>query len=111
MTVRQWRSDFVRGSLTYAALAVLSREEIHGYELLTRLKEYGFGHIKGGVMYPILHRLEDDGLIAHTWDTNTGGPARKVLRLTPKGTTELAEAQRAWQEISHSLQRLTTEEG
>ncbi|MFD1846457.1 PadR family transcriptional regulator [Arthrobacter flavus] len=88
----------------------MAREQIHGYELLIRLKENGFGHIKGGVLYPILHRLEDDGLVAHTWDTGTGGPARKVLRLTPEGEKELAHAKQAWQEITQSLNRLNAKE-
>lgn len=107
MAVREWRSTFVRGALPYAVLAVLSREEVHGYQLLVRLKESGFGHIVGGVLYPLLRRLEEDELVAHRWDTTVRGPARKVLRLTSKGRHELAEAQGAWRQVSASLARLT----
>lgn len=58
-------------------------------------------------MYPILARLESEGLIAHTWDTANSGPARKILRLTPAGQAELVEARKAWQEITTSMNRLS----
>lgn len=93
--------------MPYAVLAVLSREEVHGYQLLVRLKESGFGHIVGGVLYPLLRRLEEQELIAHRWDTTARGPARKVLRLTSNGQQELLEAQTAWRQVSASLVRLT----
>ena len=103
MGIRQWRNDFARSALPYAALAVISNEDIHGYELIVRLKECGFGHIKGGVMYPILRRFEDDGLLEHYWDTTSHGPAKKMLRLTDEGRNELSGAENAWQDISRSL--------
>lgn len=111
MERRHWRGELARGTLPFAALAVLAHEEVHGYELLTRLRESGFGHVKGGVMYPILARLESEGLIAHTWDTANSGPARKILRLTPNGEAEFAEARKAWQEIAASMNRLSEGEG
>lgn len=103
MGASEWRVEFVRGALRYAVLATLASEEVHGYELLTRLKEHGLGHIKGGAMYPLLRRLEEDGLIAHLWDTGSGGPARKVFGLTPEGHQELAQAESAWREITESF--------
>ncbi|WP_299166239.1 PadR family transcriptional regulator [uncultured Arthrobacter sp.] len=111
MERRQWRNELARGTLSFAALSVLSHEEVHGYELLIRLRECGFGHIKGGVMYPILARLESEGLVSHAWDTTNPGPARKILRLTPEGQAELAEARRAWQEIITNMDRLSEGRG
>lgn len=93
----------MRGALRYAVLATIASEEVHGYELLTRLKEHGLGHIKGSAMYPLLRRLEDDGLIAHSWDTSSGGPARKVFRLTSEGRQELVHAESAWGEITEAF--------
>lgn len=99
----EWRVEFVRGALRYAVLATLASEEVHGYELLTRLKEHGLGHIKGSAMYPLLRRLEDDRLIAHHWDTSSTGPARKVFHLTLEGQQELAQAESAWREITEAF--------
>lgn len=103
MDANEWRVEFMRGALRYAVLATLASEEMHGYELMTRLKEYGLGHVKGSAMYPLLRRLEDEGLIAHLWDTGSGGPARKVFHLTPQGRQALAQAEAAWHEITESL--------
>lgn len=103
MDVEDWRGEFVRGALRYAVLAALSQQEGHGYELSLRLKNHGFGFIKGGVMYPLLRRLEGEGLLAHTWDTASNGPAKKVFRLMPSGRQELTHAEIAWAEVGQSL--------
>ncbi|MGV2950547.1 PadR family transcriptional regulator [Glutamicibacter sp. AGC46] len=103
MSVRQWRNDFARSALQYAALAVIAEEDIHGYELIVRLREHGFGDVKGGVLYPLLRRFEEQGALEHYWDTTSHGPAKKMLRLTGEGRDELLAAEQAWQDISRSL--------
>lgn len=95
--------------LRYAVLASLAATEAHGYELLSRLKEHGFGRLTGGVIYPLLRRLEEEGLLSHRWDTQTRGPARKVLQLTESGREDLLQADKAWQDLSDDLARLRRE--
>lgn len=107
MDIWQWREEFARAALRYAVLAALSHRDAHGYQLLTYLKEKGFGNIKGGTLYPVLTRMEDEGLLRHQWDTSNTGPARKILILTDEGHGQVVLAQRAWQDISSSLKMLT----
>ncbi len=110
MSTWQWRAEFVRGALRYAVLAALSGADAHGYELLTRLTEHGLGGIKGGVLYPLLRRMEEDGLIAHDWNTGPHGPARKVYHLTAEGRKELGDARTAWRDVEKSLAWLMRED-
>lgn len=110
MTVTEWRESFLRGSTTYAVLAAVSIGPSHGYELLTRLQEHGFGRLKGGTVYPILSRLSDQGLVSYVWDAQKTGPARKVYQVTPLGADALQDANAAWAQLSKSFSLLSEDE-
>jgi PadR family transcriptional regulator, regulatory protein PadR len=105
MGIVEWRESFVRSTLTYAVLVLLSEAPSHGYALLRRMRERGLGHLKGGTVYPILARLEEQGMLGSSWDTTEAGPARKVYSVTPEGVHSLTEARQAWREIDASLHR------
>ena len=74
--------------------------EAYGYELAKRLEAAGFGEIKGGTLYPLLNRLERDGLVTTVWRTNDQGPDRKYYRITHRGQSELSEASNAWSKFA-----------
>ncbi len=63
-------------------LALLHRGEAYGYELTKKLESSGMGVIKGGTLYPVLARLEAEGLVYIRWSEPRSGPARKYYRLT-----------------------------
>lgn len=56
----------------------------------------GLGEIKGGTLYPVLGRLEDRGHLRSHWISGTGGPGRKLVEITPRGSRALDDAARAW---------------
>jgi len=68
-------------------LLLLHRGGSHGYDLLERLKEFGFAEetVDSSVVYRSLRDLESRALVTSTWDTEGGGPARRVYQLTPEG--------------------------
>jgi PadR family transcriptional regulator PadR len=101
-----WRQDLAKGVLSHAALAALAPAPGHGYELLARLNDRGFDRLKGGTLYPLLHRLESQSLISHHWTTPAAGPARKVYTITDTGLAELDEAERAWSQVDEALRSL-----
>ena len=73
-------------------LHLLLGRPMYGYELVQAIKtatdqEFGFGE---GCVYPILHRLEADGLLKASRET-AAGRSRVVYRVTPKGKKHLAE--------------------
>lgn len=52
---------------------MLSHGGSHGYAIAEVLRRYGFTRIKGVTLYPLLKRLEDQGLVEHTWHHDQAG--------------------------------------
>jgi PadR family transcriptional regulator PadR len=75
----------------FLVLLALSHGPKHGYEIARHLEERSGGvfTLSFGALYPVLHRLELDGLASATWDDD-GGKRRKVYALTRAGAAALA---------------------
>lgn len=65
-------------------LLLLAEQNAHGYELLERLKPFGFSRDPGG-LYRVLRSMEQEGLVASQWLSSAAGPDRCQYRLTPLG--------------------------
>lgn len=95
----RYERQLKRGLLEIIVLNLLSEKETYGYQLLQELDEKSDGvfKIKEGTMYPILYRLEDDGLIASCWslprDKNV---SKKFYVITDKGREILKELLMLW---------------
>jgi PadR family transcriptional regulator PadR len=100
--------ELTRAALPQAVLAVLSHGESHGYAIAEVLRQHGFTRIKGGTLYPLLKRLEDQGLVEHTWHHVQAGPGRKQFRLTEQGRQELERSATAWHQMSQALTKIQT---
>lgn len=98
-----WPAQWLKGVLELCVLSVVGEGETYGYAIAQRLGRVGFGEIKGGTLYPILMRLETDGLIESRWGEGTKGPGRKFYRLTDTGAAELARRRDQW----HSFTKVT----
>jgi poly-beta-hydroxybutyrate-responsive repressor len=73
-------------------LLILHREASHGYDLVGALEPFGLGDVAPGPVYRTLRQLEASGLVESKWDTeSSGGPARRVYRLTQAGRHHLAD--------------------
>jgi poly-beta-hydroxybutyrate-responsive repressor len=57
----------------------------HGYDLIERLKRYGFDAVDPARVYRRLRHLEDEGFLESAWSTETPGPARRAYRITKDG--------------------------
>ncbi len=97
-----------RGDLDALILGVLGTGRMHGYEISKRINEGAEDSIrvKEAQLYPILHRLENDGKIEAEWLPQEGKPARKVYRLTDTGRSALAAKQVEWQKFALSVATL-----
>lgn len=90
------KSDCPSGKMARFAepclLFFLSQKDSYGYELISRLEEFGFsGPARDPAMvYRTLRCLENRGFVASTWDTEGSGPAKRNYRLTEKGVGLLA---------------------
>lgn len=89
--------DLLRGSTATLVLSVLSRGALHGYGLVKELESLSAGVLtfKEGTLYPILHTLEREGLVAAEWERD-GGRERKVYDLTDGGRGELRRRAAEW---------------
>lgn len=94
-----WPGEWMRGVLTLCVLAVVDEGRTYGYAIAARLAEAGLGTVKGGTLYPILGRLEHDGLVASTWGAGESGPGRKFFEATPLGREHLAERTARWDDF------------
>lgn len=79
-------------------LSVLSSGPHHGYQLALELddKSAGSFQFQHGTLYPILHRLEKDGLIAGDWLDDSSKRKRKSYRLTEAGRQRLNDQIEEW---------------
>ncbi|WP_144673813.1 PadR family transcriptional regulator [Arthrobacter sp. U41] len=98
-----WNQELTRAALPQAVLAVLSHGESHGYAIAEILRQHGFTRIKGGTLYPLLKRLEDQGLVVHSWQHDQSGPGRKQFSITEHGRNTLENSAAAWQRVSTAL--------
>jgi DNA-binding PadR family transcriptional regulator len=89
-------------------LAILSkREESYGYEIIQLVKQLSDGSLewKDGMLYPVLHKMEKEGLIRSTWKIAENGRRRKYYSITADGKRALASIRSQW---LHVHQILTT---
>ncbi len=82
-------------------LAVLAGGPRHGYQLALALEEESGGAFRfaHGTLYPILHKLENDGLISGDWLEEGTKRKRKSYTLTKAGRHRVGERARAWREL------------
>lgn len=98
------RVELRRGSLILAVLGAL-RVERYGYTLRTSLEDAGLP-IEEGALYPLLRRLESQGLLASEW-REEGKRNKRFYRLSADGEQVLAQLLQEWNSISESILRLT----
>ena len=94
------RSELRRGSLIVAVLGELRMEQ-YGYTLRKSLEEHGIA-IDEGTLYPLLRRLETQGLLASEWreqDKRT----KRFYHLSPQGESILHQLLQEWETLSSSV--------
>ncbi len=72
-------------------LLLLREQPAHGYELLERLRAFGFERSDPGRLYRSLQKLEDAGLVRSAWEASSSGPARRIYEITRAGMADLHE--------------------
>ncbi len=87
----------LRGVLDLCLLAVMGEGPAYGYEMTKRLRARGLSIVGEGSIYPLLGRLERDGLVETRRAASNGGPPRKYYSLSPDGEREFEAGVREWQ--------------
>jgi PadR family transcriptional regulator, regulatory protein PadR len=97
--------ELVAASAKPLILSILSRGESYGYELIQHVRRLSDGELnwKDGMLYPVLHRLEDQELIRSEWRSTESERKRKYYVITPKGKQALATEKAQWDRVHSTL--------
>jgi PadR family transcriptional regulator PadR len=82
-------------------LAILVRDEDYGYDIIQKVRGVSAGRLEwtDGMLYPVLQRMEMDGLIASQWRSSDGGRPRRYYRITGAGRAELESELAGWRSV------------
>jgi DNA-binding PadR family transcriptional regulator len=100
--------ELVAASTEPLILSLLSRGESYGYELIQEIKRLSGDKLKwtDGMLYPVLHRMEDNGWIKSRWVEVESGRKRKYYSLKKDGRQALQEKREQWTVIYSVLRGL-----
>jgi DNA-binding PadR family transcriptional regulator len=89
-------------------LTLLAEQPMYGYEIIQRVRTLSDGQIQWtpGKLYPLLHGLENKGVIEAFWRPSGEGPDRKYYRLTARGQAALVKEKQSWLDLNAILVRL-----
>ena len=95
------QADLLPGTLDLLILKAVSLGDVHGYGVLLRIEQISGGAlaIQQGALYPALHRLEHQGLIASEWGKSENNRRAKFYRLTRAGRQRLGEQEAGWNRL------------
>ena len=98
------KAESLKGHLDGLVLATLETDPLHGYAVIEELRARSDGafDLAEGTVYPVLHRLEAEGLLASAWST-VSGRRRRTYRLTRRGRTALARRRVEWRGFAHAV--------
>jgi DNA-binding PadR family transcriptional regulator len=99
-------TELRRGTLTLAVLSRLTKPQ-YGYSLLQSLEEKGI-QIEANTLYPLMRRLESQGLLENSWDTSSARP-RKYYVLNEAGREMFQALVKEWKSAGDSINALLEE--
>ncbi len=100
--------DLIAASATPLILSILAEGDSYGYAIIKRVRDLSRGQMEwtDGMLYPVLHRLERQGLVESYADISDTGRERKYYRLKKQGSKALAEHRSQWMLVHNTLQQL-----
>lgn len=104
--------SLVSGSMTMLLLKLLSEKDMYGYEMIETLrnKSQNVFELKAGTLYPLLHSMEEKGLLT-VYEQSVLGKTRKYYKVTQKGRTVLKKKTEEWKEYAEAVTSVLIMEG
>jgi PadR family transcriptional regulator PadR len=98
-----------RGSAELAILSVLEEAPAHGYQIAQRIEQQTKGALRFSLasLYPLLYKMESNGLLAAKWEASPNGRRRRAYQLTAKGKKKLAPLRSEWADLFRALKLLS----
>lgn len=96
-------TQLLHGVLDMCLLSLIEEEASYGYEMVSKLRERGLDLASEGSIYPLLSRLQKQGIIEGYLVQSPTGPARKYYRMSEEGREILEQWRTEWHEFSSSV--------
>lgn len=106
----KWMTQIRRGALELCVLALLARRRRYGYDLVQALTHLQGLVLKEGTIYPLLNRLQGEGLVKSEWQPSPEGPARRYYTLTGEGEARLAAMRKQWSGFTSEVDSILEED-
>lgn len=106
---QKYEQQMKKGVLEMLVLQLLLEKEKYGYQLICELKEKSRGMflLKEGTLYPILYRMEDDGLVVSRWSEPKGKEvSKKYYSLAEEGRETLMLLKELWRSFSGNVDEI-----
>src|SRR5262245_47325725 len=102
------RIELLQGTIDLLILRTLVFGPSHGFDIAKRVKTMSEDvlQLESGSLYPALHRLEKQRLIAASWGLSEKGKRAKYYELTRTGRKQLAAEQSKWEQLSIAMARV-----
>ncbi len=106
MDLTKWQTQLRKGLLDIVILNLLQQGRCHGYEMVQVLKQINGLAIREGNIYPVLARLQGDGLVESHTERSQDGPPRRCYTLTDHGQEILSQMNAHWEQMVGSLDQI-----
>ena len=100
--------SLVSGSMALLVMKLLEDGDKYGYQMIEELKRRSDDtfHLKAGTLYPLLHGLEEKGLVTSYEREAAAGKPRRYYRLTKDGAAALREKEESWNAYARAVGRV-----
>src|SRR4029077_7427620 len=97
--------EMLKGHLDMIVLAALAAGPAHGYAVIEEVRRRSGQKfdLPEGTVYPVLHRLEQAGLLSSRWVTAESGRRRRIYALTKRGSSALTSQREVWEQFSVAI--------
>ena len=99
-------TQLLKGVLDMCLLAIIAEEPSYGYEMARKLESRGLALVGDGSIYPLLSRLQRQGLVESFTKESSGGPPRKYYRIAEEGQRLLDEWIGEWRTVRNGVERV-----
>lgn len=99
--------SLISGSLAMLILKLLSEKDMYGYEMIDtlRIRSQNVFELKAGTLYPLLHGLEEKGLL-DVYEQEFAGKVRKYYSITKQGRGHLEKRKEEWKQYADAVSQV-----
>ncbi len=104
-------TEVMKGTLDLLVLKTLALEPRHGVGIADRIEQTTRGtfQVSPGSLFPVLHRLEQEGFIAGEWSVTPEGRRARYYRMTAAGQRQLTAEKKHWARIAMAIGQILAE--